>query len=202
LQFAGRTRSKDGEGACVRKSSTSERIERIYREAGFDDPDDLVRHATVKYLNELEADHRVEERLVRDTFDFVVRRSRVGPTQIRLAPAKASPVRLQYYAEGEPPHTTVLDTGRSFVARDEVEDALTRIDGVASARILAEGVIKVNVSETNRLPLTGADHSLVDEIYDALGELVESANRSVLEGEETRVEARERAVQDHWPHVA
>lgn len=192
--------------------STSERIERIYREAGFDDPGDLVRRATVKYLNELEADHRVEERLVRDTFDYVVRRSSVAPTRIRLAPTKESPVRLQYCAEGEPPHTTILDTGHSFVAQDEVEDALTQIEGVASARILADGVIRVSVSETNRLPLTGADDSpeddsssdetLVDEIYDVLGELVESANRSVLEGEETRSEARERAIRDYWPHLA
>ena len=197
--------------------STSKRIQRIYREAGFDDPGDLVRRATVKYLNELEADHAVEERLVRDTFDCVVRRSSVGPTQIRLAPTKKSPVRLQHYAEGEPPHTTILDTGHSFVAQDEVEDALTRTEGVASARILPDGVVNVNVSETNRLPLVGADCSpedtsrtdassanetLVDEIYDALGELVESANRSVLEGEETRSEARERAIREYWPHVA
>lgn len=60
----------------------------------------------------------------------------------------------------------------------------------------------MSVSETNRLPITSASHSLVDEIYDALGELVESANRSVLEGEETRDEARERAIRDYWPHVA
>lgn len=117
-----------------------------------------------------------------------------------------SPVRLQYYSNGEPPHTTILDTGHSFGAQDEVEDALIRIEGVASARILPDGVIKVNVSEANQLPLTDADGSLVDgtlvdEIYDVLGELVESANRSVLEGEETRSEARERAIREYWPHV-
>lgn len=181
---------------------TSERIERIYRRAGFEDPADLVRYATVKYLNELEADHHVEERLVRETFEYTVRRSSVCPAQIRLAPATESPVRFQIFAEGEPPHATILDTGNSFVAQDEVEDALAAVEGVETARVLTDGVVKLLVSEGNSRPLTGPGDSLVDGVYDALGELVETANRSVLEGEETRSEARERAIRDDRPNVS
>lgn len=184
-----------------------ERIEKIYRQAGYNRKGDLVREATRQLVNELEAEHLTQEKSVRDAFSYTINRGGVGGPVIRLSPDP--PIRFEYFSKGDPPHTTILDTGNTYIPEEAPEgsdlpgvvDVLEEIDGIAKAGVLTKGEISVTVDENNSTPITDADgESLVDQIYDELGTVIDEANRRVREGEETRQDAKRRAVKDYWKY--
>jgi len=184
-----------------------ERIERVYQLAGYSRKGDLIREATRQRVDELEAEYLSREQSVREIFGYTVDRGGVGGSKIRFSPKPESPVRFEYFYVGNPPHTTILDTGNTFVPEETPEgsdlpgigDTLEAIEGVEQAAILTEGVISVKVAEDSLIPLVDSDgtDSLVDRVYDALGALIEEANQRVREGEETRQDAKQRAVKDY-----
>lgn len=180
-----------------------DRIETIYRQAGYQSKGDLVRDAVRKHVNELEAEHHVQEVAVRDAFDYSIHRTRVSGPEIRFTPKREAPVRFKYVDKGNPPHTTLLDTGTTYVAEDDIVDALENIEGVERAGVLTKGEIKVTVAEDNPVPLAESDTQkpLVDRVYDTLDPIIREANQRVLDGEETRRDAFERAVKPYWPMV-
>lgn len=182
------------------------RIERVYKQAGYSRKGDLVRDATRRLVNDLEAEYLTQEQSVRDAFSYTINRGGVGGPVIRFSPRSDSPVRFKYFNKGDPPHTTILDTGNTYIPEEApdgsdlpgVVDVLEKIDGVKRANVLTKGEISVTVREDNSIPLVDADGSLVDRIYDTLGELIDEANRRVREGDETRQDAMRRAVKDYW----
>ncbi|MFB6187167.1 MAG: hypothetical protein ABEI86_09920 [Halobacteriaceae archaeon] len=186
-----------------------DRIERVYKQAGYSRKGDLVREATRKLVNELEAEYLTQEQSVRDAFTYTINRGGVGGPVIRLSPKTDSPIRFKYFSKGNPPHTTILDTGNTYIPEKAPEgsdlpgivDTLEDIEGVDRVGVLTKGEISVTVKEDNSIPLVDADgDTLVDHIYDKLGELIDEANRRVREGEETRQDAMRRAVKDYWKY--
>lgn len=185
------------------------RIEKVYKQAGYSRKGDVVREATRKLVNELEAEYLTQEQSVRDAFSYSINRGGVGGPVIRLSPKQDSPIRFEYFSKGDPPHTTILDTGNTYIPEEApagsslhgIVDALEQIEGVERVGVLTKGVISVTVSENNSVPLVEAEgNALVDRIYDSLGELIDEANRRVREGKETRQDAKRRAVKDYWEH--
>lgn len=194
------------------------RIERVYQLSGYSRKGDLVREATRQRVDELEAQYLSREQPVRDAFDCDVDRGGVGGPEVRLTPTEESALRFEYVYAGSPPHTTILDTGITFIpeetpgetsanspeepvdARDVpgIRDTLEAIDGVERADVLTEGAIVVKLAPDASSPRENAPDRegdpVLDRIYAALDDLVESANRRVRNGEETREEARQRAV--------
>lgn len=194
------------------------RIERVYQLSGYSRKGDLVREATRQRVDELEAEYLSREQPVRDAFDCDVDRGGVGGPEVRLTPTEESALRFEYVYAGSPPHTTILDTGITFIpeetpgetsanspeepddARDVpgIRDTLEAIEGVEGADVLTEGAIAVKLAPDTPTPQGNApdreEDPVVDRIYAALEDLVESANRRVRSGEETREEARQRAV--------
>lgn len=183
------------------------RIERVYQLGGHSRKGDLIREATRERVDELEAEYLSREQSVRDAFAYTVDRGGVGGPEVRLTTRTESPVRFEYFYAGDPPHTTILDTGRTFIPEETpegrdtpgIKDTLEAIEGVEEVRVLRKGAIAVTVAEDTPVPLvgTGSEEPFVDRIYDALGELIEEADRRVREGEETRQEAKQRAVKDY-----
>ena len=181
----------------------ADRIEKVYRQAGYQNKGDLVRDAVRQYVNDLEAEHHVQEVAVDDAFDYAIHRTGVGGPEIRLTAKSNSPVRFKYVSKGDPPHTTLLDTGSTYIAEDDVVDAIEDVQGVGRAGVLTDGVIKITVAENNPVPLTDSDDGqpLVSQVFETLETLITDANQRVLDGEETRQEAFQRAVRAYWPHV-
>lgn len=188
---------------------TERRIERIYRQAGYSRKGDLVREATRTLVNELEAEYLTHEQSIHDVFTYTINRGGVGGPVIRLRPTNESPVRFKYFSKGNPPHTTILDTGNTFIPEEAPEgsdlpgvvDALEEIEGVDRVGVLTKGEISVTVEEDNAIPLGGEEsNTVVDRIYERLGDLIDEANRRVREGEETRQDAHRRAVKDYWKY--
>ncbi|WP_225917876.1 hypothetical protein [Halobaculum rubrum] len=177
----------------------AQRIEEVYRHGNHESGAELVRHAARKRVNELEAEYHAQEKEVRDVFDYEIRRSMGGGVQIRLTPRTNSPVRFKYFSKGDPPHTTILDTGTSYIGEDTLKSAL-QMEGVKNVNILTEGTIRVDVSEENQVPLSGDEDTFVDRIYDAMGDLIQERNRRVVEGEESKDEAYKRAIRDYWKY--
>lgn len=183
------------------------RIERVYQLAGYSRKGDLIREATRQHVDELESECLAREQPVRDAFESSIDRGGVGGPEIRLAPESESPIRFEYFYAGTPPHTTILDTGITFVPEVRptgsdlpgIKDTLEAIEGVERANVLTEGVISVKLEEDTLDPLggEGVEEPLVDRIYDELGDLVQAANRRVHNGEETREEAKRRATKDY-----
>jgi len=179
------------------------RIETVYRQAGYRSKGDLVRDAVRKHVNDLEAEHHINEVAVRDAFDDTIYRTSVSGPEIRFTSKSNTSFRFKYVDKGNPPHTTLLDTGTTYVAEDNIVDALENLEGVARTRVLTKGEIKVTVAEDNPVPLAESDTQkpLVDRVYDTLDPLIKEANQRVLNGEETRQEAFEQAVKPYWPMV-
>lgn len=183
------------------------RIERVYQLAGYSRKGDLIREATRSRLDELETKYLTHEQSVRDAFSHTIDRGGVGSPEIRLTPTPDAPVRFEYVYVGDPPHTTILDTGQAFIPEETsdrsdipgIKDTLEAIDGVDRVDVLTEGAISVKVTANTPIPVVetdGAD-SLVDRIYDPLLELITDANQSVREGELTRAEARRQATKGY-----
>lgn len=185
-----------------------DRIERIYKQAGYSRKGDLVREATRKLINDLEAKYLTQEQSVRDAFEYTVNRGGVGGPVIRLSPKTNSPIRFKYFSKGNPPHTTILDTGNTYIPEKAPDGSdlpgivdVLDIEGVDRVGVLTKGEISVTVQDDNSIPLVDADgETLVDRIYDKLGELIDEANQRVCEGEETRQDAMRRAVKDFWEY--
>lgn len=183
------------------------RIERVYQLAGYGRKGDLIRKATREHLDELEAKYITREQSVRDAFSYTIDRGGVGGPEIRLIPNPESPIRFEYVHVGDPPHTTILDTGIAFIPEETpagrnipgLKDTLEDIEGIERANVLTAGRITVRITEDTPIPVVEADggEPLVDRIYDALGELIEETNRRIHEGEETRQDAKRLAVKDY-----
>lgn len=173
------------------------RIEDVYEQAGYKTKSELVRDAARQHVNDLEAKHHVTKQLKRDLFQYrIVEHEHKGP-EIRLAPQQGSQLRFKYFDKGDPPHTTILDTGNTWVGQDDIEEAVQEVQGVDRCGVLTKGAISVDVAEYNDVPI----EELVDDVYDALYELIEEADRRVAEGEQTREKALEDAVAPYWPHI-
>lgn len=183
------------------------RIERVYQLDGYSRKGDLIREATRNLVEDLEDAYLNGEAPIREAFAESIDRGGVGGARIRLTPEAESPVRFEYIYEGNPPHTTILDTGLTFVPERTPEgsevpgirDTLESLDGVERADVLTEGVISVTLSADAVTPLDGSGGTapVVDRVYDALADLVRTANRLVREGEDTRQAARRRAIKDY-----
>lgn len=182
------------------------RIERVYQLSGHSRKGDLIREATRKRVDELESEYLGREQPVREAFDISIDRGGVGGAEVRLTPTSESPIRFEYFYAGSPPHTTILDTGITFVPEETptgspvpgIKDTLEAIEGVQRANVLTEGAISVKLTEATLNPPDGdpEEDPLVDRIFDALDELVQGANRRIRTGEETRQEAKRRATKD------
>lgn len=183
------------------------RIERVYQLDGYSRKGDLIREATRDLVEELEDAYLTGEAPIQEAFDHSIDRGGVGGARIRLTPASESPVRFEYIYDGNPPHTTILDTGLTFIPERTPEggdapgirDTLESLDIVERADVLTEGVITVTLSQDAVAPFAASngEASIVDRVYDALAELIEGANRRVREGEDTRQAARRRAIKDY-----
>lgn len=184
-----------------------ERIQRVYQLAGYGRKGDLIRKATREHLDELEAKYITREQSVRDAFSHTIDRGGVGGPEIRLIPNPESPMRFEYVHVGDPPHTTILDTGITFVPEKKpagsnipgLKDTLEDTESIERANVLTAGGITVRIAEDTPIPVVEAEEEepLVNRIYDALGELIEEANRRIHEGEETRQDAKRLAVKDY-----
>lgn len=183
------------------------RIERVYQLSGHGRKGDLIREATRSRLDELEAEYQNREQSIHDAFTYTIDRGGVGGPEIRLTPNPESPVRFEYVYTGDPPHTTILDTGNTFIPEETpnggeipgITDTLEEIEYVERVDVLTQGAITVKVTEDASIPLVESEgkETLVHRVYDALEELIEDANRRVCDGEETREKARRRAVTDY-----
>lgn len=183
------------------------RLERVYQLAGYSRKGDLIREATRSRLDELEAKYLTHEQSVRDAVSYTIDRGGVDGPEIRLTSTPDAPVRFEYVYVGDPPHTTILDTGQAFVPEETsdrsdipgIKNTLEAIDGVDRVDVLTEGAISVKVTANTSIPLEEADgeNPLVDRIYDALMELITDANQAVRDGELTRAEARRQATKDY-----
>lgn len=183
------------------------RIDRVYQLAGYSRKGDLIREATRSRLDELEAKYQPQEPSVRDAFSYTIDRGGVGGPEIRLTPNPEYPVRFEYVYIGDPPHTTILDTGKAFVPEETldrsgipgIKDTLEEIDGVKRVDVLTEGAISVKAAENAPFPVVEAEGEdpLVDRVYDALEKLIKEANQRVRDRELTREEARHQATKDY-----
>lgn len=183
------------------------RLDRVYQLAGYSRKGDLIREATRSRLDELEAKYLTHEQSVRDDVSYMIDRGGVDGPEIRLTSTPDAPVRFEYVYVGDPPHTTILDTGQAFVPEETsdrsdipgIKDTLEAIDGVDRVDVLTEGAISVKVTANTSIPLEEADggNPLVDRIYDALMGLITDANQAVRDGELTRAEARRQATKDY-----
>jgi len=189
-----------------------ERIERVYRQAGYSRKGDLVREATRRLVNDLEADYLTQEQHIRDAFSYTINRGGVRGPVIRFTPKSDSPIRFEYFSKGNPPHTTILDTGNTYLPERApdgsdlpgIVDALEEVEGIAGVGVLTKGEISVTVAEDNAIPLVEPDRDgegIVDRVYDILDDLIREANCRVRTGEETRQDAKRRAVKDYWDHA-
>lgn len=188
-----------------------ERITRVYQQAGYSRPGDLVREATTELVTDLEAEHPTQDQSVRDGFTYTINRGGVGGPVIRLQPKTESLFRFKYFSKGDPPHTTIFDTGTTYIPEHSptgsdvpgVEDTLEQIDGVEKVNVLTKGEISVTVKADNSLPVVDdeAENTLVDQLYDSLEQLIEEGNRRVRDGDETRQDALRRAVTDYWDYA-
>lgn len=183
------------------------RIERVYQLAGYSRKGDLIREATRQRVDELEEEYLAREQPVREAFSCSIDRGGVGGSQIRLEPKPDSALRFEYFYSGAPPHTTILDTGTTFIPEESpggsdvpgIKDTLEAIDGVERADVLTEGAIAIKLGAETLDPGAGteAEDPFVDRIYEALEDLIENANRRVRREDETREDARRRAVRDY-----
>ncbi len=188
-----------------------ERIQKVYQQAGYSRPGDLVREATRELVTDFEADHLTQEQSVRDGFTCTVNRGGVGGPVIRLQPKTESPFRFKYFSKGDPPHTTIFDTGTTYIPEHSptgsdvpgLEDALEQIDGVEQVTVLTKGELSVTVKADRSLPVDDSDveDTLVDQLYAELERVIDEADQRVRTGDETRQDAHRRAVTDYWEHA-
>lgn len=185
------------------------RISRVYKPAGYSRKGDLVREATRQLVTELEAEYLAQDQSAHDAFSCTIHRGGVGGPVIRLQPT--SSLRFKYFSKGNPPHTTILDTGLTYIPEKSpsgsdypgVRDTLESLEGVEKANVLTKGEISVTVEEDSAVPVDNSEEetTIVDQIYDELDRLIAEANRRVHDGEETRDDALRRAVKDYWKYA-
>lgn len=175
------------------------RLQRISDETEYNDTEEFVKTALRRRLNELEAEVLTGIQLKGDLFRCqTIPGDEKSLTKIRFYPKEDSQIRLKYFSKGDPPHTAYLDTGNTVIGADEIEEALDDINGIERCSVPnTTGDIRFAVAENNERPL----NEIIENIRDDLYELIRERDRRVEQGEETRGDAKSRALRGYWKHA-
>lgn len=175
------------------------RLQRISEETGYGTPEEFVKKALRRRLSAVEAEALTSIQLKGDLFRCqTIPGDERSLTEIRFQPQTDSQVQLEYFAKGDPPHTAYLDTGNTVIGADEIEEELSDISGVGDCSVPnTTGDIRFTVTEGNQRPVS----ELVEAIRDELYQLIRERDRRVAQGEETRGDAKSRALKGYWKYA-
>jgi len=174
------------------------RLQRISDEEDTD-AEEFAKKALRRRLNEVEAEVLTGTQLKGDLFRCeTIPGDERRLTEIRFLPKEDSQIQFEYFQKGNPPHTAYLDTGNTVIGADEIEEALTDIKGIERCLVPnTTGEIKLTVAEDNNRPLSEVIENIRDDLY----ELIRERDRRVERGEETRGDAKSRALRDYWKYA-
>lgn len=172
------------------------RLQRISEEAEYKTAEEFVKKALRRRLSAVEAKALTSIQLKGDLFRCqTVPGDEQTLTEVRFQPQTESQVQFEYFAKGDPPHTAYLDTGNTAIGADEIEEELSDISGVADCSVPnTTGDTRFTVAEENQRPVS----ELVEHIRDELYQLIRERDRRVAQGEETRGDAKSRALRGYW----
>lgn len=174
------------------ENSLEERIDRVYKKAGYSTASELVRDAVRDRLNQIEARQYSEETTERPFFKYRIFKSKRYPTEVRLI-AKQESVKFEIFENQNKPQTVVFDTGASYIGADDVEKRLEQIKAVAQVQIsILTGEILLHEQQDESLEPN--QEILLNQIYDSLSQLFAEFDRRVAEDEITQQESYHRAI--------
>lgn len=174
------------------ENSLEERIDRVYKKAGYSTASELVRDAVRDRLNQIEARQYSEETTERPFFKYRIFKSKGYPTEVRLI-AKQESVKFEIFENQNKPQTVVFDTGVSYIGADDVEKRLEQIKEVAQVQIsILTGEILLHEQQNESLEPN--QEILLNQIYDSLSQLFAESDRRVAEDEITQQESYHRAI--------
>lgn len=172
------------------------RLQRVSEETEYDTAEEFVKKALRRRLNAVEAEALTSIQLKGDLFHCqTIPGDEQTLTEIRFQPQTESQVQFKYFAKGDPPNTAYLDTGNTVIGADEIEEELSDINGIERCLVPnTTGDIRLTVTEDNEQPLS----ELVEHIRDELYQLIRERDRRVAQSEETRGDAKSRALRGYW----
>lgn len=176
-------------------TATDERCD----ETEHENVEDFISETVRRRLTELEAELLTGIQLKGDLFRCqTIPGDERSLTEIRFHPREDSQIQFEYFSEGDPPNTAYLDTGNTVIGADEIEEALDDTNGIERCLVPnTTGDIRLTVAEKNDRPLNEVIETVRDELY----ELIRERDRRVKEGEETRGDAKSRALRGYWKHA-
>lgn len=175
------------------------RLQRLSEETEYDNAEAFVKNALRRRLNELEGEVLTSVQLKGDLFRCeTIPGDEKSLTEIRFLPKEDSQLQFEYFQKGNPPHTAYLDTANTVIGSDEIEEALSDINGIERCLVPnTTGDIRLTVAEGNDRPLSEVIENVRDDLY----ELIRERDRRVEQNEETRGDAMSRALRDYWKYA-
>jgi hypothetical protein len=175
------------------------RLQRISEETEYNSAEEFVKNALRRRLNELEGEVLTSIQLKGDLFRCeTIPGDENSLTEIRFFPQEDAQIHFKYFEKGDPPHTAYLDTGNTVIGADEIEEALNNINGIERCLVPnTTGDIRLTVAEGNERPISEVIENIRDDLY----ELIRERDRRVERGEETRGDAKSRALRDYWKYA-
>ncbi len=173
--------------------SQKETVEKIHREKTEFEANSFQEALStiIRLAEESPTRHRTE---LRDGFRIEIDEER---SQITLEPSKDSRPEFEYFSKGDPPHTTILDTGVVWIGQDPIEETIENIPEVRKCYLkLTTGEIVVEYTDSGE-----ESEIIVEKILHVLTDLIDSHEQLVMESKRTRRETREDAIAPYWPHI-
>jgi hypothetical protein len=173
--------------------SQKERVETIHQEKTEFEANSFQEalSTVINLAEESLAQHRTQHS---EGFEIEIDENR---SRISLEPEEQSSLEFEYFAKGDPPHTTILDTGVAWIGRNPIEEAIEVVPEVENCSIgLTTGSIGVEYTDSGEQP-----EIIVEKLLYELRNLVDSHEELVLKSEKTRRKTREDAIAPYWPHI-